>query len=86
MCSICLDDENKNKMVETQCHHFFHKECLDVWLKTDTKSSCPDCRQVIKLTVEPIHRFSCYINLSEREINVNAYRMMMHDAMIRYST
>jgi len=87
MCSICLDDENKEKVVViTECHHSFHKECLDVWLKTDTKSSCPFCRQKIKLTVEPIDRFSCYINLSEREINVNAYRMMMHDAMIRYST
>jgi hypothetical protein len=86
MCSICLDDENKNKMVETPCHHFFHKECLDVWLKADTKSSCPYCRQEIKLTVEHINETSCNIYISERELNENFYKMISGSANLRYST
>ena len=88
MCSICLDDENKEKVVITECHHSFHKECLDVWLKTNAKSSCPYCRQVIKLTVEPINKTSCniYIYISERELNKNFYKMMSGSANLRYST
>ena len=62
MCSICLDEENKEKVVViTECHHSFHKECLDLWLKTNTKSSCPFCREEIKLTVEPITKTSSNI-------------------------
>ena len=77
MCSICLDEENKEKVVViTECHHSFHKECLDLWLKTDAKSSCPFCRQEIKLTVEHINERSCNIYISERELNENYYKIM----------
>ena len=87
MCSICLDDENKEKVVViTECHHSFHKECLDVWLKTDGKSSCPFCRQVIKLTLEPINETSCNIYISERELKENFNKMMRGCAALCYSS
>jgi hypothetical protein len=84
MCSICLDDESKNKMVETQCHHFFHKECLDVWLKA--KSSCPFCRQEIKLTVEKINERECNVYISERELSENFIRLTSGSANLQYSS
>ena len=87
MCSICLDDENKEKVVViTECQHSFHKECLDVWLKHDTKSSCPYCRRVIKLTLEPINETSCNIYITEKELYENYYKMMRGLASLRYST
>ena len=91
MCSICLDDENKEKVVViTECHHSFHKECLDLWLKTDGKSPCPFCREEIKLTLECINETSCNIYIAERErereVNENVYKMMIGCAALCYSS
>ncbi|ERN05219.1 hypothetical protein AMTRI_Chr08g166560 [Amborella trichopoda] len=43
-CSICLSafvEDEKVKILPT-CHHTFHTECVDRWLRT--QSSCPLCR------------------------------------------
>ena len=43
-CSICLDEFRKNEKIITleSCKHFFHKECLDIWLQDH--NTCPVCR------------------------------------------
>ena len=49
-CSVCLDEKSDHdnsvyKMI-TQCNHYFHKKCIDKWLKKN--ASCPICRNKIK--------------------------------------
>ncbi|GFQ04846.1 RING-H2 finger protein atl66 [Phtheirospermum japonicum] len=48
-CCICLGifgDGDKVKVLP-QCHHFFHSECVDKWLTT--QSSCPLCRASLRV-------------------------------------
>merc|ERR1712228_390060 len=52
-CTICQntqsDQNGNNKMIElNQCHHQFHKQCIDEWFKK--KIQCPLCMQ-------------CYVNI-----------------------
>ena len=42
-CSICL--EACVSGVELECHHVFHKKCIEKWL--DTKMTCPNCRLAV---------------------------------------
>ncbi len=46
-CSICLDDNHKNK-VKLGCGHIFHGWCIETWYTY--KNNCPLCRQVISMT------------------------------------
>ena len=43
-CFICMDDYKLNqlKRLLPKCNHYFHKKCIDKWLKK--KASCPVCR------------------------------------------
>jgi hypothetical protein len=43
-CFICMDDYKLNqfKRLLPNCNHYFHKKCIDKWLKK--KASCPICR------------------------------------------
>ncbi|KAJ7515603.1 hypothetical protein O6H91_22G019900 [Diphasiastrum complanatum] len=43
-CMICLSDFQDGEMVRflPTCGHFFHVQCVDVWLHLHT--SCPACR------------------------------------------
>jgi Ring finger domain len=46
-CPICFEDyEEDSVMTCTDCVHFFHKECLQKWI--DTNSTCPICRQTVE--------------------------------------
>lgn len=48
-CSICLgefDDGDKVKVLP-KCRHCFHCECVDKWLRT--RSSCPLCRNSLRV-------------------------------------
>ncbi|KAL3653462.1 hypothetical protein CASFOL_003143 [Castilleja foliolosa] len=48
-CCICLGifgDGEKVKVLP-QCQHFFHSECVDKWLTT--QSSCPLCRVSLRV-------------------------------------
>ena len=48
LCSICLeliDSATKieqEQSTELKCHHFFHQECIQEWLKHS--QTCPNCR------------------------------------------
>ncbi|KAL7518135.1 hypothetical protein ACHAWX_002994 [Stephanocyclus meneghinianus] len=45
-CLICqFPYENGDEMRQLNCHHYFHKECIDSWLKT--KDTCAFCRKSI---------------------------------------
>ncbi|CAL0299815.1 unnamed protein product [Lupinus luteus] len=43
-CIICLADYNDSEWLRflPDCGHYFHKECIDMWLKLNM--SCPVCR------------------------------------------
>ncbi|KAK7278585.1 hypothetical protein RJT34_23617 [Clitoria ternatea] len=43
-CSICLADYKDSEWLRLlpDCGHFFHKECIDMWLRLNL--SCPMCR------------------------------------------
>ncbi|CAA0821340.1 RING/U-box superfamily protein [Striga hermonthica] len=43
VCCICLTKyANNDELRELPCSHFFHKECVDKWLKIN--ASCPLCK------------------------------------------
>ena len=47
-CSICLNpflDESLHERMTTICNHFFHTNCLKVWL--ESHPTCPMCRVMI---------------------------------------
>lgn len=45
-CSICLCDyEDQEDLRQLPCDHYFHKECVDEWLKL--KRTCPLCKRDI---------------------------------------
>ncbi|XP_049361174.1 RING-H2 finger protein ATL16-like [Solanum verrucosum] len=43
-CVVCLSEfqEDENLKVIPNCHHFFHIDCIDIWLQNNT--NCPLCR------------------------------------------
>ena len=44
-CLICYEEFKTNQFKRTlpECSHFFHKKCVDKWLKK--KGNCPICRK-----------------------------------------
>ncbi|KAM6561396.1 hypothetical protein CsatA_030635 [Cannabis sativa] len=46
VCCICLAKyANNDELRELPCSHFFHKECLDKWLKIN--ATCPLCKNAV---------------------------------------
>lgn len=41
-CSICIDNIADNELFITKCRHYFHIECIKLWMKES--NSCPNCR------------------------------------------
>ncbi|KAI3454050.1 hypothetical protein Pfo_010713 [Paulownia fortunei] len=50
VCCICLAKYvNNDELRELPCSHFFHKECVDKWLKIN--ASCPLCKAEVGETI-----------------------------------
>jgi hypothetical protein len=55
-CVICLEkiylsDQSKNKLVQLNCHHIYHRDCISSWYFKGA-TSCPVCRTEIENLVE----------------------------------
>ncbi len=60
-CSICLEEYVENTYMRTlECHHHFHKKCIDKWLKKcdDENIHCPICRNQYNIPLEFVSNFS----------------------------
>jgi len=44
-CSIDLDEYNK--ILKTECNHFFSIENMYEWIRNNQKNSCPLCRKIL---------------------------------------
>ena len=44
-CSICLEQLGTIDVVKTNCDHYFHKSCLEKWMKQ--KNICPLCNNYL---------------------------------------
>ena len=50
-CIICTDYfDAENDISVTPCGHLFHAVCLNQWIETSTKRTCPQCRMIISPT------------------------------------
>lgn len=50
VCCICLGKyANNDELKELPCSHFFHKECVDKWLKIN--ATCPLCKAEVGQTI-----------------------------------
>ena len=53
-CVICLDEMTKGEvLMTTSCGHTFHKECFDLFEKSNKKTilKCPSCRKIVRVPV-----------------------------------
>ncbi|XP_056698406.1 RING-H2 finger protein ATL39-like [Spinacia oleracea] len=51
-CSICLQERYEDDevcKVLPGCHHVFHADCIDQWLKK--RQTCPVCRKIFQLVL-----------------------------------
>ena len=46
-CSICLRPKSGLMRTVVSCSHSFHRDCLDSWVETQRKNTCPLCRASI---------------------------------------
>ncbi|KAL2236079.1 E3 ubiquitin-protein ligase At1g63170 [Sesamum indicum] len=50
VCCICLSEYvNNDELRELPCSHFFHKECVDKWLRIN--ATCPLCKAEVGETI-----------------------------------
>lgn len=43
-CAICHSLEDYEQGCQLKCNHMFHKQCIDQWVETSSKTTCPLCR------------------------------------------
>lgn len=47
VCVFCLQDLSKNRCIELDCGHIYHKDCFECYIKTNRKyersTHCPYC-------------------------------------------
>ena len=47
-CSICLEDySKKDKVVQLDCSHIFHRNCIETWFQNKDLKNCPLCRIIV---------------------------------------
>ena len=44
ICSICLENLNKYRVIKLKCNHLYHEKCIQQWL--NIKNICPLCNGV----------------------------------------
>lgn len=47
ICNICMEGFNEGHLTQLPCKHFFHKDCVHLWLCQE-KVSCPVCRADVR--------------------------------------
>lgn len=93
ICAICQEPECD--AILQNCMHMYCTECLEQYMKTTTKNTCPVCREpflpsnIVMLIDEPTDEVCCYVPaltkcLAEHELAKGrvlfvAYDMMEHD-------
>ena len=58
-CAICLGKIRNYDLIETECNHPFHIECLEEWCKANYSKEtvlCPYCRQPINFDCSEIYQ------------------------------
>ena len=46
-CSICYEDYLSDKVIlQLNCEHIFHMECLNEWWKRINEKKCPYCKVI----------------------------------------
>ena len=68
-CSICLENINSNKIIKTDCFHYFHKECLDIWVLY--KNNCPLCREYLNNYIIYNYNYNYYEIFKEILLIIN---------------
>ena len=59
ICSICLDNDNDNRMRKLNCGHKFHYSCIEEWLQI--KKVCPLCNSKALPLLEQLQTDFIYI-------------------------
>ena len=50
-CPVCMDTyENEQEVIVLPCHHFFHAECSEGWLKVSTENTSCLIHALLTLT------------------------------------
>ncbi|WVZ08852.1 hypothetical protein V8G54_022198 [Vigna mungo] len=64
-CAICIEDYEESEMLRVlpQCRHYFHRDCVDAWLKVN--ATCPVCRNSLMETTS-------HININDNSVINNA--------------
>lgn len=47
-CAICQAPLTSQNYITTNCNHQFHEGCINQWMITQNKDSCPICRQILQ--------------------------------------
>jgi hypothetical protein len=48
ICTICCEPcllSSSVTLRQLDCHHIFHRKCIDAWLNRSMTMNCPNCRQ-----------------------------------------
>ena len=67
-CAICLEKIRKSDLIETECKHSFHVDCLKQWCDKNRRKPivpCPYCRQSINETCSDIHEVDYEVQFEE---------------------
>jgi hypothetical protein len=77
-CPICLEIINELQQIKTSCNHFFCKDCLIKWQKTEHNiNRCPLCRK-------HIHDYSTFISIPTRIENHNVILTRSNESYDNY--
>lgn len=59
-CSICMELNEEDVIVATECGHLFHKGCVSPWIQQ--AGTCPSCR--VRVTIASLRKIFVSVNSS----------------------